>query len=365
MPEKDIFVKDVLVKNVVTLEHDNTLSEALGTMKKHSLHQLPVMKKKKFIGMLCLKNVITKNVDPEHTKIESLIIKPPIVTNEQKIEDVIELLLNTGLKCLPVMSKKMGKNLDGVVSETELIDFVDKSCCIKDLASELLTISENQTIGKARNMFREKNVSRLPVVDNKGRLIGIVRDIDLIKVMESKKEKLYDEKIPVDKLSVKTILTSPIMVDEKKNVEDIIPLIKQHGEVIITRDGLPTGIITAKDILDLMRFKPSKEIYVEITGLKDETEQIKLDVDKEINKFVKKFGRTFKNLEYLFIHVEKLRKTGTRTYFDVRTRFKTPLGMFVSRAKSWDIVATIAKALERLEKGVRKKHEKIAERHKI
>lgn len=94
------------------------------------------------------------------------------------------------------------------------------------------------------------------------------------------------------------------MVDEKKNVEDIIPLIKQHGEVIITRDGLPTGIITAKDILDLMRFKPSKEIYVEITGLKDETEQIKLDVDKEINKFVKKFGRTFKNLEYLFIHVE-------------------------------------------------------------
>ncbi|MCD6557988.1 MAG: CBS domain-containing protein [Candidatus Aenigmarchaeota archaeon] len=363
MDKKDILIKDVLVKNVITLNYDSPLSEALGIMKKHNFHQIPITKKKRFIGMLCLRNIITKNVDPEHTKSESLIIKTPVLNPENRIEDAVELLLNTGIKCLPVLDKN--DRLEGVVSETDLIDFLTKNYSIKDITSELFTISEDQTIGKVRNMFREKNISRIPVVDKENRLVGIIRDVDLIKTMTPEKEKFYDEKIPVDKLSVKTIMTRPIVVGEEKNIRDIIPLIKKHGEVIIMQEDVPVGIITAKDILELMRFKPSKEIYVEITGLRGEEEQIKLDIDNEIKRFVQKFSRMLKNLEYLFIHVEKLRESGKRKYFDVRTRFKTPLGMFVSRAGSWDLLEAVGKALDRLEKEVKKKYDKIAEKHKI
>ena len=46
------------------------------------------------------------------------------------------------------------------------------------------TINSETDIGKARLLMREKNISRLPVVDEKNNLSGVVTIFDLLKAVK-------------------------------------------------------------------------------------------------------------------------------------------------------------------------------------
>ena len=51
------------------------------------------------------------------------------------------------------------------------------------MSSPLITINPNNSIKDAIEIMEQKDIRRLPVVDNKGKMVGIITDKDVFRAM--------------------------------------------------------------------------------------------------------------------------------------------------------------------------------------
>jgi CBS domain-containing protein len=118
-------VEDVMVENVVTVDADATVKEAVEIMNKHEIGCLVVMKWNKPVGILTerdmLRRILAKSKNPEKTKV-SEIMTTPVITIEPStdLEEAARLMFEKNVKKLPVISER---KLVGLVTLTDLARF--------------------------------------------------------------------------------------------------------------------------------------------------------------------------------------------------------------------------------------------------
>lgn len=117
-----IFVKDVMSKDVITIESKETVKKAAEIMAEKNIGCLVITKGKKPYGMVTerdfLRKVIAVKDDYETVKVEDVMHVPLITVNpEISIIKACELLQQKSFRRLPVT--KDGK-LIGIVTETDL-----------------------------------------------------------------------------------------------------------------------------------------------------------------------------------------------------------------------------------------------------
>ena len=118
-------VEDVMVEEVVTVEAEATVQEAVDLMNKHEIGCLIVVLKGKPVGIITerdmLKRVLAKSIDPEKIKVSEIMSVPLIVGKpEMEIENAVKLMFKTKIKKLPVVQKG---RLVGLVTLTDLTKF--------------------------------------------------------------------------------------------------------------------------------------------------------------------------------------------------------------------------------------------------
>jgi cystathionine beta-synthase len=95
--------------------------------------------------------------------------------------------------------------------------------------------------------MKEYNVSQLPVVDDDGRLVGIVSEIDLLNHM------LQADHIHQADETIREMVDPDVpVVGPNSALETLMSLFAERPAVIITRDGKLEGILTKIDILDYL-----------------------------------------------------------------------------------------------------------------
>lgn len=119
--------------------------------------------------MYCVKDIMT----------DAVVVVGPNAT----IDEAISALLDHGVSGLPVVDE-MGWLL-GVVSEYDIIDLVYtadmENTRVGDyMTREVRTLGPTASLDEAANIFCEKRIRRIPIVDH-GRLLGIVARRDLIR----------------------------------------------------------------------------------------------------------------------------------------------------------------------------------------
>jgi len=116
-------VEDVMVENVITIEEEATVREAVELMNKHEIGCLIAMRKGKPSGILTerdlLKRVLADSKDPEKTKVLEIMSKPLVVGKpHMDVEDAARLMFKMKIKKLPVVEK--GRLL-GLITLTDLV----------------------------------------------------------------------------------------------------------------------------------------------------------------------------------------------------------------------------------------------------
>jgi acetoin utilization protein AcuB len=128
-----------------------------------------------------------------------------------------------------------------------------------------ITITEDVPISEALQFMRDQNVRRLPVLNKKGKLVGIVSERDLLYASPSPATSLsiYElhylvSKIMVDKVMTKEVIT----VTEYTPLEEAARIMADNkiGGLPVMRDGKLVGIITESDLF---------KIFTEILGARD------------------------------------------------------------------------------------------------
>ena len=116
-------VKDVMVKNIITVEAEDTVKKAAELMEKHNIGCLIVINYGNPIGIVTerdmLKKVILERRDPAKIKVGNIMSAPLITSHPQaEIRDAVRLMNERRIKKLPVIEDG---NLIGLVSITDVM----------------------------------------------------------------------------------------------------------------------------------------------------------------------------------------------------------------------------------------------------
>jgi CBS domain-containing protein len=118
-------VKDVMVKEVMTIDENATVQEAAEVMNKFEIGCLIVVRKEKAMGILTerdlLKRVVAESRDATKTRVKEVMSSPLVVVEpSMDLEEAVRLMFQMKIKKLPVVDEK---HLVGLVTLTDIARF--------------------------------------------------------------------------------------------------------------------------------------------------------------------------------------------------------------------------------------------------
>lgn len=206
-----------------------------------------------------------------------------------------------------------------------------------------IVVHPDTSFGDAMELLRAKRIRRLPVVDDKGVLVGIVVEKDLLKAAPSPATTLSVYEIPylLSKLKIKDIMTKRVItVEEDWPLEEAARVMVEHkiGCLPVVRGNKVIGIITETDIFRAMTLAlggepQSLRVMVQVPDQKGELAKLSSQVAQlggDIRSLVTLVGKESKQgeitmkvlgakreelvqaLEKVGIRVVDVREAGTR-----------------------------------------------------
>ena len=372
---------DLMTSHPVTLPHDAQLSQALGLMRTRSFHELPVLKKTRLIGMITFESIARRTNLPLTTKVEHLMLLPPIVTASTSYPELAEQLLAAGLRAAPVVGKR--GELLGVVSRTDLVRAFPNLAplarhTVDEISSPLgLLVKETDRCGLLISQIRLLEEHALPVIDRKGRLVGAVGVADLGRVLwgpvlRGKKDaprhgSVYD-------ILVGTIMNSPAITVPTGTTAGEAARLMSHekvSSVFVVEDGKPTGVVSQVDLLGLAvgGAEPPGgsrlgDVYVQITGLRGSGDPTMLaEIDRVVAKGLRHISRHARpTLLSLHFSPHSTHRSGDAT---VEARLHSDQGIFYASNTGWNFFASISTLMDELSQQTRRSHEDRRRRRRI
>ena len=115
----------------------------------------------------------------------------------------------------------------------------------RDIMNKIVTAAKKNTIGRDLAIKLLSGMySGLPVVDDKGKVVGVVSEFDLLKAIRDGKS--------LEQVKAEDVMSkNPICVSENTSVEEIIDLMMKHNiiRVPVVRNDNLVGVISRCDIL--------------------------------------------------------------------------------------------------------------------
>ena len=107
-----------------------------------------------------------------------------------------------------------------------------------------VTIKPSDTVLEAAKTMDKLSIGALPVVDEEGKLVGIITERDLVRRIIAK-EKPYDTKVE------EVMTPKPLTVTPENTIEEAIRImskLKARHLPVVDEEGKLVGIISIKDI---------------------------------------------------------------------------------------------------------------------
>ncbi|TVR01315.1 MAG: CBS domain-containing protein [Spirochaetaceae bacterium] len=127
------------------------------------------------------------------------------------------------------------------------------------------TIEPSTSVTDAQALMRREKIHRLPVMDKRGALVGIVSEKDLLYASPSPASTLnvYEMTNLLSKLKVETVMTrKPLTANANDTIEDAARLMSDNnigGLPVLNDAGKLVGIITESDIF---------RVFIDLFGIR-------------------------------------------------------------------------------------------------
>ena len=122
---------------------------------------------------------------------------------------------------------------------------------------EVITARTTDSMLTASKLLKERVIRHLPVLDEKGRLVGVITDRDIKRASASEATSLdiHELLYLLDRLEVTKVMTrNPVTLPLGATVQEAAQLMIRHkiGCILIMDGGKLAGIVTDVDMLKLL-----------------------------------------------------------------------------------------------------------------
>jgi CBS domain-containing protein len=197
MPGK---AKDIMKCGVITVRVGQSVYEAIKIMVEKSISGLPVINDRGLVGIISEKDILTSLYNTEFLQggVEDYMTKEVVGFDvEDSLSDICDCLINNHFRRVPIFNQG---RLAGIISRADIIKAsvhrfksqqpAGESDVHKDIpiASDimtcgLLTVKGQSPISEAMELAVTHNISSLPVVDDYMNLVGIISEMDMLKLL--------------------------------------------------------------------------------------------------------------------------------------------------------------------------------------
>ncbi len=365
-------IKEIIEKDYPKIEEDEKISQAISNM--GDSDGIIVLSDGKYRGVLSKRDISRAKISP-NTKPTRFLKNVASLNEEETIENTAGLMLESDSYILPVFEKD---KIIGVVTARDLLKkAVEKEFgeepIKKYISKPVIKITSEEPVSKAIKMFKEEDISRLPVFKN-NELSGMITIDDTLskfihpehrqggsgQYQDTSKYGAYmaDKKEYMD-LPVQGIMSERVKImDPESKLRDIVNTMCENNYrgMIIGKDKNIEGIITKKDLLEPLATSVIRQpIVIQFSGKLDSINGFNKQRPKEII-----FSNFKKYLDYLdnaHIYVRLKRHTeqsqGKHIIY-CKMRLSSPRGMFIASEEGWGFMDSINKSCEAIEKQIKK-----------
>jgi CBS domain-containing protein len=370
-------ISELINTKFETITPETGLSDAVAKMRASNLYEIPVVNKKKLVGVLSFGSMVKKRAMVAGMKVKGMMDIPPGITAETSITEAAEQFIATNYRNMPVVK---GSSLVGILSRGDVIKIVQGIKEFKDMkASDIMTyditaVQAKEPIRNALEMMRRIDVRTIPVVDEKFKLAGIIGIRDIINfswsggktAMETRGERVGNRN-PVE-IQVESIMhpaVTTIMPDTTVNDAVKIMLDKNFSTLPVVEKDAIKGVLTAYDVLELMASVKERDVvYMQISGLEEE-DRFNLDqMEREIQTELAKIAKIQKPMLFN-MHVQKYNASGNTAKYSLTARMHTSQKTYIASGVDWSLMAATSDLMKRFDEMVTEnKEEKIEKRKK-
>ncbi|HIH75701.1 MAG TPA: CBS domain-containing protein [Methanomassiliicoccales archaeon] len=173
-------VGDVMTSNPIVAQVPGSRQEVLKIMVQHNLTGLPVVRRSdgSLTGMITRQDIFDR---PEEEQAAMIMQREhPTISPKASVEEAAKILVEGTMRHLPVVE---GNRLVGILTPADLLCIVEKRNIDlpveKVIRSTCVPIFQESTLAVANVILKVSKSSALPVLDEHGRLTGIVTDRDI------------------------------------------------------------------------------------------------------------------------------------------------------------------------------------------
>ncbi len=265
-------VKNIMSEDIVSIDKDQNICDALRVMKKHKMSRLAVINTnhdnvKEMVGMITEKDIANKlgsskygNLPPSHFHVSTVMTNELFaVDTETDIGYAANIMLENNIGGIPVMEDG---DVIGLVTKSDLIDtcrgkaYDNKS--VQDLMSEdLITVAPSDRLVHARRVMMDAKVGRLLVMEDEA-LVGLITSKDISRAMISFRKLVPDKhkSARIRNLLVDDVMSQGIrMVSMTSSIPEVAQMMLDQGISgfpVVNENKNPVGLITKTDLLDLI-----------------------------------------------------------------------------------------------------------------
>jgi acetoin utilization protein AcuB len=184
---KEMLVKNWMNTNVVTIDIDGSMQDAIRLLKENNIRMLPVMKKGELVGIITDRD-----------------LKQASASDATTLEIHELLYLVSKIKVGAIMTKAP------------------------------ITVHPDHTIEEVAQILLEKKISGVPVVDDTGQLVGTITQSDVFKVLVS-----------LTGINTRGITFAFLLEDKPGSIKEVADIIRKFGgkmaSILTSYDKVPEG----------------------------------------------------------------------------------------------------------------------------
>jgi len=173
-------VEEVMTPNPIVAQVPGNRNEVLKTMVKHNLTGLPVVRRNdgSLAGLITRQAIFEK---PDEDQLALIMSRdPPFIGPKDNVKKAAQIFCTKQIRHLPVVD---ARRLVGIVTPTDLLSVVEKTATDVPVESVIrspcVPIYQDAPLAVALVTFKVTKANALPVLDDTGRLSGILTDRDI------------------------------------------------------------------------------------------------------------------------------------------------------------------------------------------
>ncbi|NPV07738.1 MAG: CBS domain-containing protein [Anaerolineae bacterium] len=209
---------------------------------------------------------------------EVMTTDPVAVLPDTPLAEVARLLLSSRFTSVPVVDQS--GTVVGIVADADFLRWPELALCLRrpealtddavvclleELAAvghtakeimtgEVVTVSQGRSLAEAASLMVQRNVKTLPVVDDEGRLVGMLSRSDVIRQVAHEPQRLQAAPAPVGELYVlRDLMRSdvPAVAPEAPLGEVVVAMARSDlGRVVVLdSERRPLGVISDGDLM--------------------------------------------------------------------------------------------------------------------